>query len=48
MWNNKEQLYQKTTKKLFSLMSNLQTYYYFKLESEDCAYEFTGKGLNHS
>ena len=29
-------------------MSNLQTYYHFKLESEECAYEYTGKGLNHS
>ena len=27
MWNNKKQ-----TKKLFSLMSNLQTYYNFKLD----------------
>ena len=41
MWNN-----QKTTKKLFTLMSNLQTYY-FKLDFQKMDQHTGGKWLIH-
>ena len=39
MWNNK--------KKLFSLMSNLQTYYHFKLDFQKVDQQTGGKWLIH-
>ena len=40
MWNTK-----KTTKKLFSLMSNLQRYYHFKLDFQKVDQHSGGKWL---
>ena len=40
MWNN-----QKQQKKLFSLMSNLQTYYHFKLDFQKVDQHTGGKWL---
>ena len=42
MWNNK-----KKTKKLFSLMSNLQTYYHFKLDFQKVDQHTGSKWLIH-
>ena len=42
MWNN-----QKQQKKLFSLMSNLQTYYYFKRGFQKVDQHTRGKWLIH-
>ena len=42
MWNN-----QKQKKKLFSLMSNLQTYYHFKLDFQKVDQHTRGKWLIH-
>ena len=42
MWNNKKQ-----TKKLFSFMSNLQTYYHFKLDFQKVDQHAGGKWLIH-
>ena len=41
MWNNKKQ------QKLFSLMSNLQTYYQFKLDFQKVDQHTGGKWLIH-
>ena len=41
MWNNKKQ------HKLFSLMSNLQTYYHFKLDFQNVNQHIGGKWLIH-
>ena len=41
MWNNKKQ------QKLFSLMSNLQTYYHFKLDFQKVDQQTGGKWLIH-
>ena len=38
----------KTTKKLFSLMSNLQTCYHFKLDFQNVNQDTGGKWLIHS
>ena len=42
MWNNKKQ------QKMFSLMSNLQTYYHFKLDFQKVDQHTGGKWLIHS
>ena len=42
MWNN-----QKQQQKLFSLMSNLQTYYHFKLDFQKVDQHTGGKWLIH-
>ena len=42
MWNN-----QKQQKRLFSLMSNLQTYYHFKLDFQKVDQQTGGKWLIH-
>ena len=42
MWNNK-----KKQKKMFSLMSNLQTYYHFKLDFQKVDQHTGGKWLIH-
>ena len=42
MWNN-----QKPQKKLFSFMSNLQTYYHFKLDFQIMDQHTGGKWLIH-
>ena len=42
MWNN-----QKHQKKLFSFMSNLQTYYHFKLDFQKVEQHTGGKWLIH-
>ena len=42
MWNNKKH------KKLFSLMSNLHTYYHFKLDFQKVDQHTGGKCLIHS
>ena len=42
MWNKS-----KTTKKLFSLISNLQTYYHFKLDFQKVDQHTGGKWLFH-
>ena len=41
MWNNQKQ------QKLFSLMSNLQTYYHFKLDFQNMDQQTGGKWLIH-
>ena len=41
MWNNQKQ------KKMFSLMSNLQTYYHFKLDFQKVDQHTGGKWLIH-
>ena len=41
MWNNKKQ------QKLFSLMSNLQTYYHFELDFQEMDQHTEGKWLIH-
>ena len=41
MWNNQKQ------QKLFSLMSNLQTYYHFKLDFQKVDQHTGGKWLIH-
>ena len=41
MWNNQKQ------QKLFSLMSNLQTYYHFKLDLQKVNQHTGGKWLIH-
>ena len=41
MWNNQKQ------QKLFSLMSNLQTYYHFKLYFQNVDQHTAGKWLIH-
>ena len=43
MWNN-----QKQQKKLFTLMSNLQTYYHFKLDFQKVDQHTGSKWLIHS
>ena len=42
MWNN-----QKQQKRLFSIMSNLQTYYHFKLDFQKVDQHTGGKWLIH-
>ena len=42
MWNNK-----KKTKKLFSLISNLQTYYHFQIDFKKVDKYIGGKWLIH-
>ena len=42
MWNNKKQ------QKMFSLMSNLQNYYHFKLDFQKVDQHTGGKWLIHS
>ena len=41
MWNNQKQ------KQMFSLMSNLQTYYHFKLDFQNVDQHTGGKWLIH-
>ena len=41
MWNN-----QKQQKKLFSVMSNLQTYYHFKLNFQKSGLTYRGQVVN--
>ena len=40
MWNNKKQ------QKMFSLMSNLQTYYHFKLDFQKSGQTYRGQVVN--
>ena len=42
MWNNS-----KTTQRLFAFMSNLQTYYHFKLDFQKADQHTVGKWLIH-